>query len=100
MARNISEELSEKAARDPEFRRRLKTDPRGVLQEELRSANSDAQLPQSVDVQVIEQSANTVYIFVPDEESASAPSGDRASAESVSDSWVSVSFMTRPCKCV
>lgn len=100
MAKNIANDISEKAARDAEYRSRLRSDPKGVLAEELQAAGQSVSIPASVNVEVIEQAPNTVYIYIPQDGSSSdaGASATEANAE-WSDSWVSSTFGTNVCKC-
>ncbi len=101
MAKNVSDQITEKAMRDESYRRDLVSNPRKVLEQELKALKADASLPKSVEVRVVVQEPNTVYIFLP--ESSGGPSAHEASAlatDEVTDSWVSVTFGTRICKCV
>ena len=52
--------LVDKADEDEEFRNRLLTDPKGVIQQEF-----DLELPESLGIQVHENSAETVHLVLP-----------------------------------
>jgi len=60
--------IVQRSLQDEEFRQRLLDDPKGTLEQELGSA-----LPQGLEVRVVEESADTIYLVLP---SASAP-GDQ-----------------------
>ena len=52
--------LTEKAASDDDFRSQLLSDPRGTIQQEF-----DVEIPEGVDIQVHEDSAETAHVIVP-----------------------------------
>ena len=54
-----------RAWKDEAFRKRLKDDPRGVVEEELKKVNPDATLPDSVKVDVLEETVDQIYLVVP-----------------------------------
>jgi hypothetical protein len=58
--RQVEQGLYELAERDPEFRARLTSDPKGAL-----SQLFGGQLPEELNVQVHEEDANTVHIVLP-----------------------------------
>ena len=61
--------LIERGLEDESFRQRLLEEPRAALEEEL-----GASLPAEVQIRVVEESADTIYLVLP---SASALVGDR-----------------------
>jgi hypothetical protein len=52
--------LIERSLEDEEFRQRLLDDPKGAIEQELGS-----RLPESVEVRVVEESADTIYLVLP-----------------------------------
>jgi hypothetical protein len=52
--------LVQRSLEDEEFRQRLLDDPKGTMQQELGS-----RLPESVEVRVVEESADTIYLVLP-----------------------------------
>ena len=61
-------ELITKAAEDPAFRERLKADPRGTVERELGS-----QIPDDVEVTVLEETPKHAYIVLPVQASDLSP---------------------------
>ena len=56
----IQDLLAQRAAEDPSFREALVEDPKGVLEEQLKT-----KLPESFNVKVVEETADTSYVIVP-----------------------------------
>lgn len=54
-----------RAWKDEAFRKRLKDDPRAVLEEEIKKVNPDATLPENVKVDVLEETVDQIYLVVP-----------------------------------
>jgi hypothetical protein len=52
--------LGERSLQDDAFRQRLLSDPKGAIEEEL-----ETRLPQEVQVQAVEESAETIYLVLP-----------------------------------
>ena len=52
--------IVQRSIEDEEFRQRLLEDPRGTVEEEL-----GTQLPDNVEVRVVEESAETIYLVLP-----------------------------------
>jgi flagellar basal body rod protein FlgC len=52
--------LGERSLQDEDFRQRLLSDPKGAIEEEL-----ETRLPQEVQVQAVEESAETIYLVLP-----------------------------------
>jgi Nitrile hydratase, alpha chain len=52
--------LIQRSQEDEEFRQRLLDDPKGTMEQELGS-----RLPESVEVRVVEESADTIYLVLP-----------------------------------
>jgi hypothetical protein len=57
---DIDRQVTERAARDPEFRRTLMADPRGTLQREF-----GIEMPENVQISVLEESPSQVYLVLP-----------------------------------
>ena len=52
--------LVQRSIEDEEFRQRLLEDPKGTVEQEL-----GTQLPEGVEVRVVEESADTIYLVLP-----------------------------------
>ena len=52
--------IVQRSIEDEEFRQRLLDDPKGILEQEL-----GRQLPEGVEVRVVEESADTIYLVLP-----------------------------------
>jgi Nitrile hydratase, alpha chain len=52
--------LIDRSLEDEEFRQRLLDDPKGAIEQELGS-----RLPESIEVRVVEESADTIYLVLP-----------------------------------
>jgi Nitrile hydratase, alpha chain len=52
--------LIQRSLEDEEFRQRLLADPRAAIEQELGS-----RLPESIEVRVVEESADTIYLVLP-----------------------------------
>ncbi len=63
---NVREELITRATEDPDFRARLKSDPRGTLEREL-----GVPVPADTEITVLEQSRNHAYVVIPVKEELS-----------------------------
>jgi hypothetical protein len=62
------EELIQRAERDPAFRQLLLADPRAAIQEEF-----GIQVPEQVTLHVVEESADHVYIVLPERDRGHGP---------------------------
>jgi Nitrile hydratase, alpha chain len=56
----VERRLIERSLEDEEFRQRLLADPRAAIEQELGS-----RLPESIEVRVVEESADTIYLVLP-----------------------------------
>jgi Nitrile hydratase, alpha chain len=56
----VERRLIERSLEDEDFRQRLLAEPRAVIEQELGS-----RLPESVEVRVVEESADTIYLVLP-----------------------------------
>lgn len=54
-----------KAWKDPEYLRRLRSNPREVLQEELEALHPGAQLPDDLGISIHEEDENHVHLVMP-----------------------------------
>ncbi len=63
----IERRLIERSLRDDAFRQRLLDDPKGALEEEL-----GTQLPAEIQVRVVEETTDTVYLVLP----GTSPAGE------------------------
>ncbi len=59
-AEEMYRQLMEKSSLDPEFRRKLTDDPRGVMQQEF-----GIEIPEDVDIHVHQSDMNTIHLSVP-----------------------------------
>jgi hypothetical protein len=64
----VERRLVQRSLQDEEFRQRLLDDPKGTLEQELGSG-----LPEGVQVRVVEESSDTIYLVLP---SASVVGGE------------------------
>jgi hypothetical protein len=58
-------ELIAKALKDNHFRQQLLDDPKAVVEQEMSKLNDGAKLPAALDVKVIIQPADTLYLVLP-----------------------------------
>lgn len=72
-----------KAWKDASFREALKRDPKGTLATELESLHSGAKLPANLQVTVVEESADHIYLVIPNSPTAVSGALDDASLEAV-----------------
>ena len=56
----IERRLIERSLQDEDFRRRLLTDPRATLEQELGTP-----LPEGITIQAVEETADTIYLVLP-----------------------------------
>ena len=56
----IERTLVQRSLEDEEFRQRLLDDPKGTVEQELAT-----QLPEDVEVRVVQESADTIYLVLP-----------------------------------
>ncbi len=57
--------IVQKAWRDPEFKKRLLTDPRKVMEEELGRYQPGAKMPENIQIYVHEETPNALHITLP-----------------------------------
>ena len=57
---DIERKLIQRSLEDEDFRQRLLADPKGALEQEL-----GTQLPEGVEVRVVQESADTIYLVLP-----------------------------------
>lgn len=63
--RDLEARIVAKAWRSPDYLHRLRNDPKGVLQEELRSVDPRIRLPENLEVHVHEESATRYHLVIP-----------------------------------
>ena len=63
--RQVEAMLIARAWKDPDFRKRLIADPRGVIESEFPHALKDGKYPEGIRVEVIEEDENTKYFVIP-----------------------------------
>jgi hypothetical protein len=56
----VERRLIQRSLQDEAFRQRLLADPRAAIEQELGS-----RLPESVEVRVVEETADTIYLWIP-----------------------------------
>lgn len=66
MSMSITQKIQEIAAQDPNFRRELMADPRAAIERATGQA-----LPADLDLRVVEEKPNTMYLVLPPAEQAS-----------------------------
>lgn len=75
--RELESYLIDRALQDDGFRRRLIADPKAALEAELSRLNIDIRLPTNLQVKVLEERPDTLYLVLPpDLAKATAPSDD------------------------
>lgn len=72
--REIESRLIEKAYQDEAFAAKLKSNPKAALQEEIAKAAPGVSLPADLNVSLVEESANQLYLVLPHKRTA-APGG-------------------------
>ena len=88
----VERRLIERSLQDESFRQRLLADPRAAIEQELGS-----RLPESIEVRVVEESADTIYLVLPSR-SADAQGSELSDQEleDVSGGYTSL-YQTRCC---
>ena len=71
----MERKLIERSLQDEEFRQRLLADPKGTIEHDL-----GARLPESIEVRVVEESADTIYLVLPSD-SPTAQGGELSDQE-------------------
>jgi Nitrile hydratase, alpha chain len=56
----VERRLVQRSLQDEDFRQRLLDDPKGTLEQEV-----GGRLPESIEVRVVEESADTIYLVLP-----------------------------------
>lgn len=77
-------QLIRRSADDEELRQRLLADPKGTAEEEL-----GAELPEGIEIRVVEESADTIYLVLPPKPATSEKGGELSDREleSVAGGW-------------
>ncbi|MDG2305258.1 MAG: NHLP leader peptide family RiPP precursor [Candidatus Binatia bacterium] len=65
--RDFEAKIVAKAWKDDAFRNELKANPKAVLERELKALYPDAALPADLDVKILEESPNEIFLVVPPE---------------------------------
>src|SRR5947209_7979081 len=73
--------IGTKAMKDETYRQELLRDPKAVLGKELRQIDPSITLPESLKVEVHEQSQNKLHLFLPSRVPSQAQAQAQASAE-------------------
>lgn len=63
--KEFESQIVARALQDEAFRKALKDDPRGVLSKALSQVHEGAHIPESIQVEVLEESPNKIYIVLP-----------------------------------
>lgn len=97
--RDLEVAIVKKAWDDSAYRERLLQNPKGVFQEELAVLEEGAQLPDTLEVQVLEETSNKLYLVIPrapsgiemgelsDEELEAAAGGAMAAGSTATVTW-------------
>ena len=57
--------IARKAWSDPDFKQRLLSNPRAVISEELSNIKEGVSIPENVDVKVVEEKPDEIYMVLP-----------------------------------
>lgn len=79
---NLEAQVLERAAKDPQFREQLKQDPRGTVSREFR-----VRVPQDITVEVVEETASTVYLILPPASAGPSQQLSDQELEAVAGGW-------------
>lgn len=79
---SIEAHVLERAARDPQFRDRLKQDPRGTVSREF-----GVEIPQDISVEVVEEAPTTAYLVLPPAPSQPGQEVSDQDLEAVAGGW-------------
>lgn len=63
--RDVEQELIQRAITDEAFAAKLKANPKQALQEQLTGKGMTASLPASLQVKVVEETPDTIYLVLP-----------------------------------
>jgi hypothetical protein len=61
----LQNELIVRAMKDENFRKELLSNPKALVEKEIGKLKKDAKLPETLEVKVIEQPANALYLVLP-----------------------------------
>lgn len=88
--------LLERSVEDEGLRRRLLEDPKGTVEQEL-----GAKLPEGIEIRVVEETPETVYLVLPPAVSASRRGGELSDQEleAVAAGWYSTGYDDVTCDC-
>src|SRR4051794_25158404 len=80
----MEQRIVQRSLEDDAFRQQLLADPRAAVEQEL-----GAQLPSGVGVQVVEETADTVFLVIPPPSQAGGDEGELSNSEleSVAGGW-------------
>jgi hypothetical protein len=80
----MEQRIVQRSLEDDSFRQQLLADPRAAVEQEL-----GAQLPSGVRVQVVEETADTVFLVIPPSSKAGGDEGELSDSEleSVAGGW-------------
>jgi hypothetical protein len=80
----MEQRIVQRSLEDDAFRQQLLADPRAAVEQEL-----GAQLPSGVRVQVVEETADTIYLVIPPSSEAGEDEGELSDSEleSVAGGW-------------
>ena len=80
----MEQRIVQRSLEDDAFRQQLLADPRAAVEQEL-----GAQLPSGIGVQVVEETADTIYLVIPPSSEAGEDEGELSDSEleSVAGGW-------------
>ena len=93
----IERKLIHRSVEDESFRRRLLDDPRATVEQEL-----ETRLPESVEVRVVEETQDTIYLVLPATLTAGREGAELSDQqlESVAGGWGDTAFGGTECPCI
>ena len=74
--RELEDHLLNRALRDDEFRSLLVANPKGAVEAEIRRLHLGISLPPALKIEVLEESADTLYLILPPSLVGNAPTED------------------------
>ncbi len=87
--RDLEVKLIARAWKDPKFADDLRRTPKAVVERELAAMRPGAKLPAGLDIRVVEETPNTIYLVVPRKPQAAAELSEAELAQ-VAGGWYGV----------
>ena len=81
--RELEAHLIGRALRDEAFRRELTTDPRAALESELARLHLEIRLPETLQVRVLEERPDVLYLVLPPDLAPQEPPSDQELLEAL-----------------